>query len=241
VAARAELRQASVNRQEVLSRRSLVGGLAVVAYWVVEPLVAETLARIGLSGIADALAFVVGLLGIVAFVAIFVAYLRNDGLADLRLRAPGGLRIALIGLLLVVLAVPIVRFASTWGTPSAAPVVVPTPGPAGPGPTPTPVPTSAGETNQPPGSGPPAGSVTTANQAANTFGGAQNRWDNVGEMWILSKGKQTNLTVPEGWAATYVDNTGGSHGCSADSDWVDGPITDSVVAAVLIPAVDASC
>jgi hypothetical protein len=229
-----------VTPQESLARRSLFTGLAVLAYWLVEPLVAQTIRRIGLSGLADLLAVLLGLLGTVAFIAIFVIYLRHDGLADLRLRLAGGLRFVVIGVVLVILAVPIVRFASTWAAPSAPVVVTPTPGPSQqPGPTPTPGPNETPtETDGPVV---PGVSVTTPGQAADTFGGAQNRWDNIGPVWVLSKGKQTNLTIPEGWAATYVDNSGGTHGCPNDGAWIQGPETGSAVSAVLIPAADARC
>jgi len=239
VAGRPDLRQATVTPQETLARRSLFTGLAVLAYWLVEPLVAQTLRRIGLSGLADLLALLLGLLGLVAFVAIFVIYLRHDGLADLRLRLAGGLRLVVIGIVLVILAVPIVRFASTWAT-SSTPIVTPTPGPsAKPGPTATPGPNATpGETTGPIASGV---SVTTPGQAADAFGGAQNRWDNIGPIWTLSKGKQTNLTIPVGWAATYVDSNGGTHGCPTDGAWIQGPDTGSAVSAVLVPAADARC
>src|SRR4051812_19091675 len=173
--------------QESLARRSLFTGLAVVAYWLVEPLVAQTIRRIGLSGLADLLALLLGVLGTIAFVAIFVIYLRHDGLADLRLRLAGGLRYVIIGIVLVILAVPVVRFASSWAAGSSPPVVNSSPGPSSaPGPTATPgAQPSGGETNAPVASGI---SVTTSSQAANAFGGAQNRWDNVGDVWILSKG-----------------------------------------------------
>lgn len=236
---RSELRQATVTPQESLARRSLFTGLAVLAYWLVEPLVAQTIGRIGLSGLADLLALVLGVLGTIGFVAIFVIYLRHDGLADLRLRLAGGLRWVVIGIVVVLLSVFVVRFVHTWagGTP---PIVVPTPGPSGaPRPTATPgANPSAGETGGPVASGV---SVTTANQAASTFGGAQNRWDNIGNTWVLSKGKQTNLTIPAGWAVTYVDNSGTTHGCPDDGAWIIGPQEAQVVSAALIPAADARC
>ncbi len=240
MAGRPDLHQATVTPQESLSRRSLFTGLAVVAYWLVEPLVAQTIARIGLSGLADLLALLLGLLGTIGFVAIFVIYLRHDGLADLRLRLAGGLRFVVIAIAVVVLSVFVVRFAHTWAAGTPVPVVTPTPRPSGaPAPTPTPGPhATAGETTGPVASGV---SVTTAGQAANTFGGAQNRWDNIGNTWVLSKGKQTNLTIPAGWAATYVDNSGTTHGCPDDGAWVLGPKQASVVSAALIPAADARC
>jgi hypothetical protein len=241
VVVRPDIRQASVTPQEALARRSLFTGLAVVAYWIVEPLVAETLARLGLSGVADLLAFLIGLLGTIAFVAIFVVYLRHDGLADLRQRLSGALPVIVVAILLVILAVPVVRFASTWGTRAAAPVVPagPTPTP-GPGATPTPTPrSSAVGTPQSPGA--TAQTVASAADASNLFGGGQDRWDNVGEMWVLHDGKKVQLTIPDGWAATYVDPDGTAHGCPADGDWARGPQQVSATSAVLIPAVNASC
>ena len=221
MAGRPDLRQATVTPQESLARRSLFTGLAVLAYWLVEPLVAQTIGRIGLSGLADLLALLLGVLGTIGFVAIFVIYLRHDGLADLRLRLAGGLRYVVIAIVVVILSVFVVRFVHTWASGTSAPIVTPTPRPSGvPAPTATPgAQSTAGETNGPAASGV---SVTTAGQAANTFGGAQNRWDNIGNTWVLSKGKQTNLTIPAGWAATYVDNSGTTHGCPADGAWIMG-------------------
>jgi hypothetical protein len=240
VAGRSDLRQASVTPQESLARRSLFTGLAVLAYWLVEPLVAQTIRRIGLSGLADLLALLLGLLGTIGFVAIFVIYLRHDGLADLRLRLAGGLRYVVIGIVVVILSVFVVRSADNWSASVVHPVVTPPPGPtAAPGATATPAPhATPGETNGPVASGV---SVTTANQAASTFGGSQSRWDNVGNTWVLSKGKQTQLTIPVGWAATYVDNSGTTHGCPDDHAWIQGPQQAAVVSAVLVPAGNATC
>jgi hypothetical protein len=249
VASRPDVRQARVSDAVALRRRLIAAGAAVLAYWVASPIVIAALSRIGIKGgLADILVIGLGIVGTLSLVPLVTAYAGQGGVAQAQ-QQPRRLIAGLMGVVLIILVgLPMASYARGWGS---TPAPVSPPATQAPTSTATPHPASSqssGETNPPanetlpPGATePPAQSVTTSDKAANLFGGASDRWSNIGQIWILEKGKSAHLTVPPGWAISYTDNVGGSHGCTTDGDWLQGPQTVVAVSAVLVPSAMANC